>query len=125
MINNRCFLKEEVVRPKSLIKLPPVISSFMDIPVLLLAQYLTLLDYRIFRTIPTIQLTSQAWMKGKAPTIAKFIDRFNEVSFWVCILIFLLSHAQVATEIVMCSNIKQRVTVLKRWIQLAEVVTVG
>jgi Rap guanine nucleotide exchange factor 2 len=81
----------------------------MDIPVIELAEQLTLHDYKIFKAIPTVELTAQAWMKeGKAPTAKRFIERFNDVSFWS------------ATEIVLCPNIKRRVAVLKRWIQVAE-----
>ena len=95
---------------------PPVkplknkITSFLDLDVKDLAQQLTLIEFRLFKAIPYVELTAQAWnYKGKAPTVTAYIERFNEVSYWI------------ATEVVLCPNLKKRVNILKRFIQLAEV----
>jgi hypothetical protein len=55
----------------------------------------------------------QAWNKKDGATkslqIVTAIKKFNEISYWV------------AAEIVFCANSKQRVTVVKRMIQIANV----
>ncbi len=55
----------------------------------------------------------QAWNKKdgaiKSPFICNAIKKFNELSYWV------------AAEVVFCANQKQRVTVVKRMIQIANV----
>lgn len=47
--------------------------------------------------------------KVESPNIVQLVDRFNKVSYWV------------ATEIVMSTQIKDRVNVLKKFISVAEV----
>lgn len=86
------------------------ILSFLDLDVADLARQMTLIDFRLFRAIPYVELTAQAWnRKGKAPAVTAYIERFNEVSYWI------------ATEVVLCANIKKRVQIIRRFIQLAEV----
>lgn len=56
----------------------------------------------------------QGWNKKdgvKSPGVVGAIKKFNELSYWV------------AAEVVFCANQKQRVTVIKRMIQIANVCT--
>jgi len=59
------------------------------------------------------EFVKQGWNKKdgatRSPHIVAAIKRFNEISYWV------------AAEIVFCANSKQRVTVIKRMIQIANV----
>lgn len=77
-----------------------------------LARQLTLIEYKLFAAIKPSECVAQHWMSKKkdelAPNILKMISRFNEVSNWV------------SSEIVKCTDLAQRTTVLKMVIDIAE-----
>ncbi len=74
-----------------------------------LVRQLTLIDYKLYSAIPVVELTDQSWnKKGCTPSVTAFIDRFNQLSYWV------------VTEIVLSPNIKKRVAVMKRFINMLE-----
>jgi len=85
--------------------------QFLDFHPTEVARQLTLIEHQRFRDLPRHEFVRQAWNKKesttKAPQIVNAIKKFNEISYWV------------AAEIVFCANSKQRVTVIKRMIQIA------
>jgi len=85
--------------------------GFNDIDPMDIVQQLTLIEFAVFRRIQDSELFKMAWKetkRKKAPNVQVMINRFNKMSFWV------------ATEIVMRSDLKQRVNTLKRFIIIAE-----
>lgn len=85
--------------------------QFLDFHPTEVARQLTLMEHQRFRDIPRTEFVRQGWNKKdgatKSPAIVSCIKKFNEISYWV------------AAEIVFCANAKQRVTVVKRMIQIA------
>eukprot|EP01116_Phalansterium_solitarium_P022542 TRINITY_DN7483_c0_g1_i1.p1 TRINITY_DN7483_c0_g1~~TRINITY_DN7483_c0_g1_i1.p1 ORF type:complete len:750 (+),score=198.76 TRINITY_DN7483_c0_g1_i1:128-2377(+) len=86
------------------------IASFTDVEPKDLARQLTLLEFKLFRDVPVQELIQQAWTKGaeRTPHVQRFVDHFNSVSFWV------------ASEIVSESTVKRRITLIKQFIVIAE-----
>jgi len=86
--------------------------TFMEIDAADAARQLTLLEASIFRKIAHTEFHHLNWKKedGKkiAPNILKLVERFNQVSYWV------------ATEIVMQSELRDRVACVRRFITIAE-----
>jgi len=86
--------------------------TFMDIEPADAARQLTLLESAIFRRIAHTEFHHLNWKKedGKkiAPNILKLVERFNQVSYWV------------STEIVMQSELRDRVACVRRFITIAE-----
>ncbi|KAL6078720.1 Son of sevenless 1 [Balamuthia mandrillaris] len=96
--------------PASLVPMR-VNGGFLDFHPLEVARQLTIIDFEIFRSIKRDEYFRKAWSKndyGLAPNVIRWIDRFNQVCYWV------------ATEIIMTPNPKQRSTVLQRFIEVAE-----
>jgi len=95
------------IRPKT------ATFSFLDLHPLEIARQLTLIEFKIFEKITPQELSHQTWnkkdAKDTAPNIIALIDRCNEVAYWV------------ATEIVLTPNLKQRVSVLARFIAITEI----
>eukprot|EP00026_Physarum_polycephalum_P003905 Phypoly_transcript_03922.p1 GENE.Phypoly_transcript_03922~~Phypoly_transcript_03922.p1 ORF type:complete len:658 (+),score=80.30 Phypoly_transcript_03922:101-2074(+) len=87
--------------------------SFLDLHPVEIARQLTLIEFSIFEKITPQELSHQAWNKKNAkelaPNVTALIDRCNEVAYWV------------ATEIVMTPNQKQRISVLAKFIDIAEI----
>jgi hypothetical protein len=88
--------------------------KFIDIHPLEIARQLTLISHGIFLKITCKELTellkNNSIVKAyKCPWIDRIYKRVREVAFWV------------ASEIVLCPNAHQRLTVLKRFLQIAEV----
>lgn len=87
--------------------------QFLDLHPTEVARQLTLIEHQRFRELPRCEFVRQGWNKqtkegnSRSPLIATAIKKFNEISYWV------------AAEIVFCANSKQRVTVVKRFIQIA------
>jgi len=77
-----------------------------------MAQQLTLLEQKCFHNIQVHELRGQRWTRDDAakaaPALYHCIRHFNRVSYWC------------ATEIVLRSNLKQRVSALKRVINIAQ-----
>ncbi|KAL6044924.1 Son of sevenless 1 [Balamuthia mandrillaris] len=96
--------------PASLVPMR-VNGGFLDFHPLEVARQLTIIDFEIFRSIKRDEYFRKAWSKNDqalAPNVIRWIDRFNQVCYWV------------ATEIIMTPNPKQRSTVLQRFIEVAE-----
>ena len=68
----------------------------------------------MYRNISESELYHLAWRNDNpkrlrlAPNVVKLVERFNNVSYWV------------ATEIVMVTTLRERVQVLRKFIQVAE-----
>lgn len=80
-----------------------------------LAKHLTMTEFDIFRTIKSSEFHHLNWKQADpairsrvAPNIIKMVDRFNSVSYWV------------ATEIVMQTDIRQRVNAFKKFVAVTE-----
>jgi len=78
-----------------------------------LARQLALIEFNLYKAIKPWEFFNQQWTKKdrevKSPNVIKMITRFNRVSHWV------------TTEIVTSVSLKQRVAVLSRFIEIAEV----
>jgi hypothetical protein len=88
--------------------------KFLDIHPLEVARQLALVTHSIFLKITSRELTdfvkSDCILKAyKCPWIDRLYKRIREVAFWV------------ASEIVLCANANQRLTVLRRFLEVAEV----
>lgn len=87
--------------------------QFLDFHPTEVARQLTLIEHQRYRDIPRSEFVKQGWNKvnkegtSRSPHISAAIKKFNEISYWV------------AAEIVFCANSKQRVTTVKRFIQIA------
>eukprot|EP01104_Vermistella_antarctica_P005891 TRINITY_DN16638_c0_g1_i1.p1 TRINITY_DN16638_c0_g1~~TRINITY_DN16638_c0_g1_i1.p1 ORF type:complete len:497 (-),score=131.35 TRINITY_DN16638_c0_g1_i1:148-1638(-) len=93
-------------------KLPRAKTNFLDMNVTEVAEALTLLESRMYLAIRPSEFLNLAW-KGqlrseRSAHVVSMVERFNMVSFWV------------ATEVVLCSDIKKRIAMLKKFIALAE-----
>lgn len=89
--------------------------EFNDLDPIEVAQQLTLIEHDIFKDIQDVEFHHLNWKKEDpklrrklASNILRMVERFNTVSFWV------------ATEIVMKTDIKDRVVALKKFISVAE-----
>eukprot|EP00027_Filamoeba_sp_ATCC50430_P005761 CAMPEP_0168547718 /NCGR_PEP_ID=MMETSP0413-20121227/4184_1 /TAXON_ID=136452 /ORGANISM="Filamoeba nolandi, Strain NC-AS-23-1" /LENGTH=1073 /DNA_ID=CAMNT_0008577987 /DNA_START=51 /DNA_END=3269 /DNA_ORIENTATION=- len=100
------------IAPKPSLPKNPKSISFIDLKPVEVARQLTLIDFNNIRRITPQELSHQAWNKAHskelAPNVVEMITRFNTVNYWV------------ATELVMCPNIKKRNSILKRFIQIAD-----
>jgi RasGEF domain/RasGEF N-terminal motif len=70
------------------------------------AQQMSLIEFALFRAIQPHECLPRG-SRGKAPSVEAIISRFNLVSNWV------------ATEVLMPTSTKQRVAVLKHFVQVA------
>jgi len=86
--------------------------EFKDLEPLDIAQQLTIIEFEMYKNLLESEFFNLAWRSDKkvkvSPNIAKLIDRFNAVSYWV------------ATEIVMTIDLKERANVLRKFISVAE-----
>eukprot|EP01133_Synstelium_polycarpum_P017494 gene17494-20872_t len=86
--------------------------AFLDLDTTEVARQLTLIESDLYRRIESKECLGQAWNKNdkedRAANIVAFIRRFNAVSIWV------------ATEVVRAEKLKDRVTVVKRFILIAQ-----
>eukprot|EP00011_Vannellida_sp_DIVA3-517-6-12_P004440 CAMPEP_0114614398 /NCGR_PEP_ID=MMETSP0168-20121206/5634_1 /TAXON_ID=95228 ORGANISM="Vannella sp., Strain DIVA3 517/6/12" /NCGR_SAMPLE_ID=MMETSP0168 /ASSEMBLY_ACC=CAM_ASM_000044 /LENGTH=863 /DNA_ID=CAMNT_0001825447 /DNA_START=55 /DNA_END=2644 /DNA_ORIENTATION=+ len=77
-----------------------------------LAQQLTVAEHHTFAKITSAELRHKMWSDkdadALAPNIHRTIQRFNEISFWV------------ASEIVVLSDLRDRVRTLKKFIHVVE-----
>eukprot|EP01102_Stenamoeba_stenopodia_P022109 TRINITY_DN9101_c0_g2_i1.p1 TRINITY_DN9101_c0_g2~~TRINITY_DN9101_c0_g2_i1.p1 ORF type:complete len:373 (+),score=71.87 TRINITY_DN9101_c0_g2_i1:125-1120(+) len=90
------------IRPKS--------NLFIDFDPLEVARQMTLVESTLFQSIKPVECLNQAWNKKKemAPNITSLISCFSELSNWV------------VAEIVGTDRLKQRVSVVKQFIRIAE-----
>jgi len=98
--------------PKPIVpKVFPSEPSALDFHPEELARQLTLIESELYRAIKPWEFLNQAWAKKdkfkRAPRIMALIDRFNLVSKWV------------ATEILHCNVLKNRVSVMRHFIEVA------
>eukprot|EP01117_Protostelium_nocturnum_P002414 TRINITY_DN130_c0_g3_i1.p1 TRINITY_DN130_c0_g3~~TRINITY_DN130_c0_g3_i1.p1 ORF type:complete len:1171 (+),score=382.86 TRINITY_DN130_c0_g3_i1:179-3514(+) len=86
------------------------IFSFLDLKAGDIVKQLCIMDHEMLRKITPRELSHQAWSKDpeNSPNVVKIIERSNEISYWV------------ATEIVACPNLRRRITIVKRFITIAE-----
>lgn len=86
--------------------------EFMNIDPLELARQITLVDRDAFTAIQAKEFLDQGWEKPdkdkRSPNVTQMIRNTNNLTFWV------------VTSIVTCKNIRQRVTLLKYFISVAE-----
>lgn len=86
--------------------------SLCEMPLVELAEQLTLIELGMFRSIREREFLNLNWKrtehKRNARHIVKMVERFNKVSYWV------------ATRIVRETDLKRRCSLLKRFIILAE-----
>lgn len=87
--------------------------SFLDLHPIEVARQLTLIEFNLLEKITPQELSHQVWNKKNAkelsPNVTALIDRCNQVSYWV------------ATEIVLTPNLKQRISILAKFIDIAEI----
>jgi len=89
--------------------LEPGRFEFNDLDPLEVAQQLTLIENALFREIRDNELLNyNPKNKKRSPNISRMVERFNSVSYWV------------ATEIMMQTELKQRISVLKKFIDVAQ-----
>ncbi|KAL6076842.1 hypothetical protein QOT17_002542 [Balamuthia mandrillaris] len=85
--------------------------DFLDMSCIAVAREMTMLEFDLFSKIHIREFLNQTWQKRDkhltAPNISAYITRFNEVSYWV------------VTEILMTSGVKEQMSVIKKFIQLA------
>eukprot|EP01089_Gocevia_fonbrunei_P018630 TRINITY_DN6356_c0_g2_i2.p1 TRINITY_DN6356_c0_g2~~TRINITY_DN6356_c0_g2_i2.p1 ORF type:complete len:489 (-),score=102.42 TRINITY_DN6356_c0_g2_i2:55-1521(-) len=86
--------------------------AFCEMPLVELAEQLTLIELDMFKSIREREFLNLNWKKAEKKRhsrhIVKMVERFNKVSFWV------------ATRIVRERDIKRRTSLLKRFIILAD-----
>ncbi|EGG23398.1 leucine-rich repeat-containing protein [Cavenderia fasciculata] len=86
--------------------------SFIDLDPMEVARQMTLIESDLYRKIDPKECLNQGWNKTdkeeRSPNIMAFIRRFNAVSIWV------------ATEVVRAEKIKERVSIVKRFILVAQ-----
>jgi hypothetical protein len=78
-----------------------------------IARQLTLMEFVLYRNIKPWEFFNQAWTRKNKETtsanVLKMIKRFNEVSTWV------------STEIVRTEKLKDRIAVLSKFLEVADV----
>jgi len=85
--------------------------NILDIQPVDLARQLTLIVFERFKLVKPYELYSTSWSKENAntmaPNVLSLIKHFNRVSDWL------------ASEIVVCKNLKKRASLLKHFITIA------
>ena len=113
MITKEC--EEERIDLDLLLSPPSVPSreTIESLSALEIAEGLTYLDHKIFVAIQSVEFLGQAWMKGdklkKAPNIVHHSKRFNEVTHMV------------ASEVLRFHESNKRVTVIEKWVAVADI----
>ncbi|KAL6072418.1 Ras guanine nucleotide exchange factor [Balamuthia mandrillaris] len=86
--------------------------SLCEMPLVELAEQLTLIELQMFRAIREREFLNLNWKKPEnkrnSRHVVKMVERFNKVSYWV------------ATRIVRETDLKRRTSLVKRFIILAE-----
>lgn len=111
------FGNEEIPKPilpqlkgESLSSVPKL--SLLDFHSEELARQLTLIEFNLYKNMKPWEFFNQAWSKSSkeidSPNVLKMIKRFNVVSLWV------------STEIVKTENLKDRIGVLCKFLELAD-----
>ncbi|KAI8923351.1 ras guanine nucleotide exchange factor domain-containing protein [Entophlyctis helioformis] len=85
-------------------------SMFIDLEPVDIAQQLCIYNQGLFKSIHPIEFLNEIWIKDNdsSPSFKFFVNRFDKESFWV------------VTELVTVKDIKKRVTILKKLIQLVK-----
>lgn len=91
--------------------LQPTKDSFESLSALDIAEQMTFLDHKIFVSIRSMELLSQAWMKDKekAPHVLLVSKRFNDMS------------RLVVSEIVSRTNMQERVACIEKWAAIGDI----
>ncbi|XP_055347134.1 ras-specific guanine nucleotide-releasing factor 1-like [Paramacrobiotus metropolitanus] len=97
--------------------LTPALQSSKDLSTIYsaleIAEQMTLLDHKIFMAMRGEEFLGMAWMKAdkgeKAPNILLITKRFNETS------------RLVVSEIVGCSTVTERISVIEKWTAVADI----
>uniref|UniRef100_A0A8D3CNZ3 Ras protein specific guanine nucleotide releasing factor 1 n=1 Tax=Scophthalmus maximus TaxID=52904 RepID=A0A8D3CNZ3_SCOMX len=88
-------------------------EPFESHPAMEIAEQLTLLDHLVFKVIPYEEFFGQGWMKNdkneKTPFIMRTTKHFNDISNLI------------ATEILRCEDVVSRVTVIEKWVAVADI----
>eukprot|EP00727_Mastigamoeba_balamuthi_P013641 m51a1_g890 putative domain containing protein (836) ;mRNA; r:9608-13135 len=89
--------------------------SFTDIHPLEIARQLSLVEQDIIHAIRVTELSKMAWMqkdeaqrKAEAPNVLRYIAESDKISMWV------------SAEVVFTANLKQRASILARFIDVAQ-----
>lgn len=83
--------------------------SFLDFHPLEIARQMTIIEYDMLKLVGLNEYRNKRFASPeKSPNLAALVDRFNKVSCWV------------ADEILSTGNIKKRVVVLTRFIEVAD-----
>jgi hypothetical protein len=84
--------------------------SFLDFHPLEIARQLSMIEYDMLKAVPLTEYRNKRFATPeKSPNLAIVVDRFNKVCSWV------------AEEILSTANIKKRIVVLGRFIEVADV----
>uniref|UniRef100_A0A8C7XMV8 Ras protein specific guanine nucleotide releasing factor 1 n=1 Tax=Oryzias sinensis TaxID=183150 RepID=A0A8C7XMV8_9TELE len=90
-----------------------VTEPFESHSALEIAEQLTLLDHLVFKVIPYEEFFGQGWMKNdkneKTPYIMRTTKHFNDISNLI------------ATEILRCEDVVTRVSVIEKWVAVADI----
>jgi len=81
--------------------------ELLAIPPVELARQITLLEFSMFQNVNALDLVKSS-TRERSPKIKALIQRFNRTSNWI------------ATEILLCANVKKRASVIKHFILVAE-----
>eukprot|EP01128_Nolandella_sp_AFSM9_P005157 TRINITY_DN2457_c0_g1_i1.p1 TRINITY_DN2457_c0_g1~~TRINITY_DN2457_c0_g1_i1.p1 ORF type:complete len:870 (-),score=175.46 TRINITY_DN2457_c0_g1_i1:2142-4751(-) len=89
----------------------PGLSLFLNLDSLEIARQITLMDWRVFSRIKSVELLNLAWsnpkLKHRAQNVLAMIHEFNKWSNWV------------ATIITIQTNLKLRVKVMQKFVEVA------
>ncbi|KAJ3033543.1 hypothetical protein HDV00_006078 [Rhizophlyctis rosea] len=86
-------------------------SMFSEISAEDVAYQLAVHNHKMFRNIHPIEILNEIWKKDQesSPSLTQFVGRFDTESFWV------------ATEICGVKDLKKRILVLRKFIQVAKI----
>ena len=86
-------------------------SMFQEISPEDVAHQLAVHNHKMFRNIHPIEILNEIWKMDQesSPSLKQFVGRFDTESFWV------------ATEICGVKDLKKRILVLKKFVQVARV----
>ena len=92
-------------------------DHFLSIDDEIIAKQLTLIDFKQYSLINTRELLQTAWSnpkyKYRAIHVRNFIERQNQLAFWI------------TTMIVSASTLKARIDIWEKWIRIALVISLS
>lgn len=109
--NKRIIFQNNPPKPIIPTQIGPDGLKILDIDSEEVARQMTLIEQKLFRKIKPWEYLGLGWIKNeketKSPNILIMVNRFNEVSQWV------------ATEICRVDNLKNRVKIMQKFIEIA------